>query len=254
MKFLHSLQSELLKTRRSAALWLSLAGGFFIPIILLIASLKDHQSINSNNDGQFVWHNYFMNVWSMMIGFLLPLGIILATSLIAQIEYKNNSWKQLYTTPQTFSMIFFSKLTVILLMTMQFFIFFNIGIFLSAAIPCLLFDKHLPKPEIPLLFFLKENFKFFMTCLPIIAIQYLLSLKFKNFLVPVGIGALSLIGTLIAFRWKYIFLSPFSYGQMSMITKKKESLSINVYVLAICFFVLIMIINYFLYINKKEKG
>ena len=254
MKFLHSLQSEWLKTKRSAAAWLSLIGGLFVPVIVFCAAIHDHQSLNSSPSGQFVWHNYFMQNWQNMVTILLPMGLTMAISLIAQLEYKNNTWKQLYATPQSFGTIFLSKFSVIILMTFQFFIFFNIGILLSGIIPCLLFEGHLPEQSIPYMFFLKGNIKFFITCLPILALQYLISLKFKNFLVPIGVGFLGLFGTAIGFNWKYIFVSPFSYGLLSMTHEKKAALGVNIYFLSFCYFLLIMAVNYFLYINKKEKG
>src|SRR5450432_3168395 len=70
--------------------------------------------------------------------FLYSICVILAASLITQIEYKNNTWKQLHSLPLSFTTIFFSKLAVIIVMVLQFFIWFNIGIYLSALIPYLL--------------------------------------------------------------------------------------------------------------------
>ena len=130
MEFIHSLQSEWLKTRRSAASWLCLIGGFFIPTIYFIGFLRHQESFNTGKPD--IWEHYFTQLWSNTAGFLMPIGIILASSLITQIEYKNNTWKQLHTTPQSFTTVFFSKFTVILLMTAKFFIFFNIGILISA--------------------------------------------------------------------------------------------------------------------------
>ena len=195
-----------------------------------------------------------MKLWQYMLGLLLPMVVILSISLITQLEYKNNTWKQLHATPQNFSTIFFSKFTVIILLVLQFFIFFNIGIFLTAIIPSLVFDKHLPEQSIPFLFFLNGNIKFFIVCLPIVAIQYLVSLKFRNFLISIGIGILGHIGTLIGFSWKYIFISPFSYCIISIMPAKRVEMNVNIYLLSICYFTLIMIINYFLYVNKKDKG
>ena len=249
MNFIYSLQSEWIKTKRSAAAWLCIIGGFFIPLIYFIGFLKDKGSINAYKVN--IWQTLFDQSWQNMAAFLLPMGVILASSLITQIEYKNNTWKQLHATPQTFTTIFLAKFSVILLMTVKFFIFFNIGVILCGLIPCILFDGHLPKENIPVLFFIKENTKYFITCLPIIAIQYLISLKFKNFLVPIGIGLLGLIGSLIGLSWKYIFISPYSYCAMMVMRTQKE---FSIYGVAIIYFIIIMILSYFLYLSKKEKG
>lgn len=251
MKFINSIQSEWMKTNRSAASWLCLIGGFFIPIIYLVGSIVNHTSINSNNIEINIWEKHFLQLWRNMVALLLPMGVILASSLITQLEYKNNTWKQLHSTPQSFTQIFFSKFLVIIFMTIKFFIFFNIGIIISGLLPCLLFDGHLPKHNIPFVFFVKENLKYFITCLPVIAMQYLISLNFKNFLVPIGVGLLGLIGSLIGLSWKYIFISPYSYSPL-LISKTK--LFYNVYSFAFIYFIVLMLISYYLYIAKKEKS
>lgn len=249
MKFINSIQSEWIKTRRSSASWLCIFGGFFIPIIYTIASLYEGITLDQNPLG--AWQSHFMKLWQIMSGFLLPMGVILASSLITQLEYKNNTWKQLITTPQSLTQIYFSKLSVILLMTLKFFVFFNIGILLSGIIPSLIIDHHLPQADFPIQVFLKQNGLFFITILPIIAIQYLISLQFKNFMVPIGFGILMLIGTLIGNQWEHIYISPYSFSFLKVFP---VPLTFNLYNYAIIEFVLIMVISYYLFLNKKEKG
>ncbi|OFX19243.1 MAG: hypothetical protein A2033_05205 [Bacteroidetes bacterium GWA2_31_9] len=254
MIFIKSLHSEWLKTKRSMSFWLSIIGGFFIPIIYLIAFIYKGTSINHYDLSINIWIEHFRKSWQNMASFLLPMGVILASSLITQIEYKNNTWKQLHTTPQTYSTIYFAKLLVILLLTIQFFLFFNIGIIISGVLPCLIFDSNFSIQHIPIMYFIKENMKYFIACLPIIAFQYLISLKFKNFLIPIGIGLIGLIGTLIAISWKHIYFSPFSYGVLTMMTGRKIPINISLQLLALFYFLIIIIENYYIYIFKKEKG
>lgn len=249
MNYIYSLQSEWIKTKRSAASWLCIIGGFFIPLIYFIGFLKDKSSINDYKLD--IWQKLFNQSWQNMAAFLLPMGVILASSLITQIEYKNNTWKQLHATPQTYTNIFIAKFSVIILMTIKFFIFFNIGVILCGLIPCVLFDNHLPKENLPVMYFIKGNIKYFITCLPIIAIQYLISLQFKNFLVPIGIGLLGLVGSLIGLSWKYIFISPYSYCAMTIMPTKRD---FNIFQFSTIYFILIMLISYYLYLSKKEKS
>jgi hypothetical protein len=249
MLYLRSLSSEWLKTKRSTASWLCIIGGFFIPLLSLLAFLYRKTSINEIPN--HIWEAHYTDLWKNMAVFLLPMGLILATSLIAQIEFKNNTWKQVHATPQSFTNLFFAKFSVILLMTIKFFIFFNIGILLSGLIPCLIIDGGWPKEEIPVFVFLKGNVKFLIVCLPILAIQYLISLKFKNFLVPVGIGLMGLIGSLIGMRWTEIYLIPYAYPILMVFELNGD---FNLYLYAIAYFVLILTLAYWLYISKKEKG
>ena len=60
-------------------------------------------------------------------GVFLPLGAILSTSLITQIEYKNNTWKQLHTLPLTYTDDLFFKASDNSGVDAAVFVLFNIG-------------------------------------------------------------------------------------------------------------------------------
>lgn len=252
MQLLHSFQSEWLKTKRSMAFWLCLFGGFFVPLIFFATYLFLHTSINMYTQVPDIWVSHFDKSWSNMAYLLLPAGVILASSLITQLEYKNNTWKQLHTTPQSLAVVFASKLLVIIGMTLMFFVFFNIGIILSGEIPCLMFNRTFSNQPIPYEYFLKTNVKFFIACLPVIAFQYLVSLRFKNFIGAVGLGLLALISTIIAFSWEYVYLSPFSYS--FFISGMKPQLDISSHWLALVYTAALLVAAYFLYTTRKEKG
>ncbi len=167
ISFIHSFQSEWLKKKRSLASWIVVVGGFFTPAIIIIARLVRHDTLQALYSADGFWKLLWKNSWESMAIFLLPLGVILATSLITQIEYKNNTWKQLHTLPLNLTTTFFSKLVVIIVMMVQFFILFNIGIYLSAVVPYLLVSGvPYPHDPFPTMFFLKENMFYFIDCLP----------------------------------------------------------------------------------------
>ena len=191
--------------------------------------------------------------------FLLPVGVIMATSLVTQLEYKNNTWKQLHTLPLTLTTIFFSKLTVILLMMIQFLLLFNLGIFLSALIPYwLVSGVPYPAGTIPYVFFLRQNMFYFIDCLPIIALQYLISIQFKNFMIPLGAGFLLWIGSIASISWKYGYCIPYTYCMYNYLSSgvqtKAAVPALNIHWLAISYFSVITLASYLLYISKKDKG
>lgn len=259
MSFIHSFQSEWLKKKRSLASWIVIIGAFFTPVIIIIARIAQHNKLQLIYASDDFWIVLWKSSWESMAIFLLPLGVILSTSLITQIEYKNNTWKQLHTLPLKLTTIFFSKLSVIMVMMLQFFIFFNIAIYLSAVIPYLIISGvTFPKAPIPYLFFLKENTLFFISCLPIIALQYLMSLKYKNFLVSVGFGFIFWVGALASLSWKFGYVIPYTYCMYNYLKDspggKVIRPALNIYNLAISYFVVITILSYILYITKKEKG
>jgi lantibiotic transport system permease protein len=252
MKLLHSIQSEWIKTKRSTAFWICFVAALFIPLIYLIVFFVKNYTINSYSNAMInSWEFHFADLWRNSSIFLLPMTVIFASSLITQIENKNNTWKQVHASPQSFSTVYYSKFSVILLMTLFYFFLFNIGIILSGIIPSLFIDAKFPSDKIPFYFILKENVKILVACLPIMAIQYLLSLQFKNFLVPIGIGFLGLVSSLIGITWKYIYLSPYSYCTMAVFPTKKDY---NTQIYALIYFVLIMSVSFYFYLKKKDKS
>ena len=257
--FVSSFKSEWLKAKGSLALWIVIIGGFFTPAIVTVVRIIHYKSLPALYATDNFWTVLWQNSWESMSIFLLPLGVILTTSLITQIEYKNNTWKQLHTLPLRFTTIFFSKFALVIVMLVGFFALFNIGIFLSAIVPYLLVSGvPFPKAEIPVRLFITQDCYYFIDCLPIVSLQYLLSLKYKNFLVPVGIGFLIWIAALAALSWKYGYLVPYTYCMFTYVNGGVASKAIvpsfNFHLVAIAYSILFTLISYVLYLNKKEKG
>jgi hypothetical protein len=259
MTFVGSFQSEWLKRRRSLASWLVLVGAFFTPSIVLASRIKNHAALPPLYVSEDFWKRLWNQSWESMEVFLLPIGIILATGLIAQIEYKNNTWKQLHTTPQGFTIIFLAKLLVILLMLVEVFALFNVGVYLSAVVPSLLFPG-VPYPTAPIPFaeFWVGNVNFFVDCLPIVALQYLLSLHFRNFLVPVGVGfAIWFLGVGLL-SWEYSYLFPYNHGAINFLTATGHfggrKLPASVELLALIYAAAFTVAGWVLYVTKREKG
>lgn len=260
MIFINSLHSEWLKQRRSLAAWLVIVGGFFTPSIILMARIKNAHKFSGAYRAEDFWIKLWNQSWESMAAFLLPIGIILAVALITQIEYKNNTWKQLHTTPQRFSTIFFAKFVVILIMLAQALVLFNIGIYLSVVIPAALFSN-LPYPEAPIPYrsFLSANINFFLDSLPILALQYLISLQFKNFLVPIGAGFVIWFLGIGMLSWEYSYLFPYVHSTIDFLIGSgqfgnRKIPPVNIQLLAVIYFVVITTVSYVLYLTKKEKG
>lgn len=255
MMILQSIKSEWLKTKHSIATWLCLIGGTFIPLIFLIGMLKDHRTIDMYQGELNAWTYYFFQVWQYMQVFLLPMGLILATSLITQVEYRNNTWKTVHTTPQSYTAIFMAKFIVLLGMTGLFFLYFNATWCLSAAIPSLIFAGHFPPVDFPWNQFLTSNGKILLTCLPVLALQFLLSLHFKNFLVSIGIGLLLVVGSLILTgQWEYAYTIPYSYPALTIMGDAAQLEKIHIYAWCLGYFIVFLTFGYVLYVTRKAKG
>ncbi|HQU84986.1 MAG TPA: ABC transporter permease [Pyrinomonadaceae bacterium] len=258
MKFIKSFQSEWLKKKRSLASWLVVVGAFFTPLIILLSRFKNRAKLPEINVMDDFWVRLWNQSWESMTVLMLPVGIILATGLITQIEYKNNAWKQLHTTPQSYTTIFFAKLAVIFVMMIEVFVLFNLGMYLSAIVPSMVLSNvPYPSAPIPFEYFLQKNLVFFVECLPILALQYLISLQFKNFLVPIGAGFVIWILGIGLLSWEYSFIFPYVHSGIEFMIMEghfKRVLPVNLQMLSIIYFAVFIAAGYVLYLLKKEKG
>ncbi len=249
-------KAEWIKKRRSFASWLVISGGFFVPFIIMLIFLFYPKQLLSLHASEHFWRILFMKSWQMMAFLLLPMGIVLAVSLITQLEFKNNCWKQLHAVPAPLTSIYFSKLAVLLTMLLQLFLLFNIGIYLSVLLPSLL-NRLTPVPTYAVnpVYFLRENANYFLSCLPMVGFQFMLSLQFKNFLIPVGAGLAFTIGGLIALSWKYVYMIPSSYTALYFLQNKDKTVPVHsLQSWSWFYFILFVLAGYWLYIFKKEKG
>ena len=255
MNFILSFQSEWQKKRRSLSSWLVIVGAFFIPLILFIYKLTKYERLPNVNVSPKFWEGLWFNAWESMALFLGPIGVVLTISLITQLEYKNNTWKQLHTTPQKLSTIFFAKLSVSIVMILQCLVLFAIGIYLCGVLPGLITGAPYPTEPLPVKFFAVQTLEYFITCLPIIALQYLISLQFKNFIIPIGAGVALWILSIAVLRWEYGYTVPYTYAGFHYLTSVgKLNTGINYQALAIGYFVLFTVVSYILFIRKRERG
>lgn len=210
--YIHALQSEWLKQRRSLSAWLVIAGGFFVPLLMLAARLYDHEGLPSMYASGMFWTLTWGHAWEFSAMFLLPMGTVFASSLITQIEHRNNAWKQVHALPLSLPTIYAAKLTIVIAMLLQYLLLFNIGVALVVLVPVALVPGvSMPAAAFPLTTFLRHDLLFFLGCLPIVALQYLLGLRFRNFMVPIGAGFALWVLSMMTLGWKWGWLLPYRY-------------------------------------------
>ena len=218
MSFDIALRAELLKTKRTASVWLSVLGAGFIPALFLTAYLLKPEG-SARQLEQQPWNIHFMYGWQALSVFLFPMFVILICSLIPQIEYKNNTWKQVFSAPQSAATIFFSKFLVIQLMILFFIVLFNAFMLGAGVVANLVYSKFtFLHRSLGWRGLLQLNAKTYISILGISAIQYVLSLRFKNFIAPIGIGLALLIGSIIAMQagWEHRFKLPYVHPALTL--------------------------------------
>lgn len=94
--------------------------------------------------------------------------------------------------------------------------------------------------------------------LAIVALQYTISVRFRNFLIPVGFGFMLWVGTLAALSWRWNFLIPYSYTMLEYLKEgasdKVAAPAVDIHAMAIGYFLLFTIAGYWLFATRKEKG
>jgi len=257
MHLLHVFQSEWLKTRRSLASWLVIVGGLFTPTIIFLARMRQPKALPTVYQTPHFWQTVWNQSWESMAMFMFPMGIIMATGLITQLEFKNNTWKQLHTTPQRFSVIYCMKLFIVLLMLLQVFVAFNACLYIFTVLPVLLVKEvAYPAAALDWMLFLRGNVSYFIDCLPIVGLQFLLGMHFKNFLVPLGLGFLLWIVALTGMQWEYNYILPYSYAMLDYLvnTGRKITVNADIHTFSMLYFVAFALVGYAMYIWKNDKG
>ena len=257
MSFFISTGAEILKTKRTAAFWLTIIGAAFIPAILFIALFTDGDAHkNLANDP---WGKFFGMGWQILSVFLLPMYIILVCTLVTQIEYKNNAWKQVFSSPQSLSNIIFSKFATLHIMIIFCFLLFNAFMIVSALLGNAFNAKYtFMERSIDWEMLVKLNLRTYLSILGISAIQYWLSLRFKNFIAPVGIGLVMVIASIIArnYHWEYLFKFPYAFALLTFesIEKKGRPVIENHELNSIGYFLFFILVIFLDMKLKKEKG
>lgn len=257
--FIYTFQSEWLKRKRSLASRMIITGAFFTPVVIIVARLMRKDYLTVVYADPAFWKHLWSSAWESMAVFLLPLGAVLLTSLLTQLEFKNNTWKQVHTLPLRLSTIYFTKLSVILVMLLQFILLFTVGVLISGYLPALLTGTKIQALSFSLIGqFLNEDLSYFICLLPIVVSQYTISLFYKNFLVPVGIGFIGWVSALSMLSWRYALIFPYTYViQRYLHSTGKGGLTVSVTGLtyiSLAWFILITVTGYLLYQLKKEKG
>jgi hypothetical protein len=158
-----------------------------------------------------------------------PWFIILICTLLPQVEYKNNTWKQVFASPQTKANLVLAKflnihiLMLLFMVSTHLFMFIAIVIANAAVADFGFFNHSLDGQRV-----LTNAANTYVTMLAVCTIQFWIGMRFKNFIVPIAIGlALWLTGTVLVFEYKSNLANyfPYSYHTFNFSPKHKPYLT-----------------------------
>lgn len=250
-----TLRSELLKSKRTSAFYLTVFGGLLVPSIKLIWLLTSGDPLEDFYTDP--WHIYYKNGLHLMIGLILPLYTVLITTILAQIEYRNNTWKQVFSSPQSELALFISKflnlqLMIVLFQLINVVFLFVVVIWFNAIEPKL--DLlHQPFNWQHLIEMLSKTFILNMA---IGSIQFWISLRFRNFIIPLAIGfTFWFLGLMFIFEYKSMSKEwyPFSY-MMMLIMPQHQDLHLTLLRNALLFSTMFLTAGFLDFKRRRGKG
>ncbi|UOQ78581.1 ABC transporter permease [Hymenobacter sp. 5516J-16] len=204
-----TLATDVLKLRRTAALRLTLFSGA-LPVLLTfcIFFFKGHLIMKAGGDP---WPRFISMAWQTAGTLLLPLFVVLLTSLVVAIETKATAWKHLYAQPVGRGAVFGSKLLLVLALNAAALLLF-VGLLLSAGTllgllePGQGFQTHVIPFETVGWMLLRT----YLATLGLLAVQYVVSLFWRSFVVPVGVGMGAVVATFALLQWEHVSKIPYA--------------------------------------------
>ncbi|MBN2274365.1 MAG: ABC transporter permease [Bacteroidales bacterium] len=180
--FIQTLQTDWIKYKKSLLPWLSMVYVIFVIFLVSVFALEDNR--NPEN-ALFLLTRNITNISA----FFLPYLLVLSITLLSYIEHRSQGWKLMYTQPVGRGYFYVSKLVFLVFLIL--FVFLFKFIISSIAVKLLELYKHEVKLSVFVLLypdFIVHELKIILSCSSLIAIQYWMSLRMKNFLIPTGIG------------------------------------------------------------------
>ena len=211
-----SFRTELLKISRSYTWLLTLVLAATVPLIMITAFDPDSASASNlkllKGDP---WNHFFAQAQVPLSIVFLPLFILLICTLLPQIEYRNNTWKQVLTSPQPLEQIYFSKFLLVQFLILNFLIAYLFltglsGLIVSFIYPAFkFFDYDLNLKKV-----LVSTLQTYVSVLAISAFLFWIGMRFKSFIIPIALGMFFWFVTallLFEYHWQHTDKFPFAF-------------------------------------------
>lgn len=208
MNLLISLRSETLKLKRTLSVYLCIIGAAFGPLMSLLENLQESPQMPKHQP----WLKHFLDGKEPIAIALLPFYIILVCTLLLQIEYRDKTWKQVLTSPQRLFNIFLSKFLAVQSMIILFLLTYTLCLcitaFITESVHPELFDGNIDIAP-----FMTSNVQLWILGLGLSSIQFWLSLRFRNFIVSLGIGIAGwFLSPMMLFEFKTSIVQYYPYA------------------------------------------
>ncbi|MEL7121489.1 MAG: ABC transporter permease [Bacteroidota bacterium] len=206
--YLNVLRSEYKKTKNIWGFSISLAGPIVVTLIVAFGTAFNAHKIEGEDAARWFTHGRYI---FQFFFFLYPLYVALMAFLLTNIEHKNRGFKQLFTYPAPKSYFYGSKVVVLLSWILSSLITAFIMLVLTGKVLAVLFPHTGYTLEVPYQLFGMFMLRLGLILLSIIAIHFVLSIYWDNFIVSVGSASFLVVTGMVITNWEYSFLVPYCY-------------------------------------------
>ena len=216
--FILSFRSEFYKTRKTMAFWSALVLPFLLCGLVSVGFYFTKSQNLLQTPPSFLWIAFSSVILGPMGFLILPMLVVFVAYSVNSIEHKADTWKSLFSLPISKLSVYSAKYLYaffLIFMCLALFMLFTVGFgnLLGTLRPQLQFGQYSMAGVLAKLYF-----KLFLSSLGILSIQFLLSLLFRDFLKPMGIGFICVItGIILAGNtWQYAYLFPYSHPMITI--------------------------------------
>jgi hypothetical protein len=265
--FMLSFRSEFYKSRKTLGFWCAVLLPLLICLLIFIGFFTNSREM-AGSTGAALWMRFSGAVINIMGTLLLPMYVVFAAHSVNNIEHKADTWKTLFTLPLPKFAIYAAKYAYALFLVVLCLLLFLLltlcfGNLLGNLKPELRFYEY--HMELTLL---QVYFKLLLSALGILSIQFLLSLLWKDFIKPMGVGFVGTIAGVImgSMQWKYAWLFPYAHPMVALQTMMprgktgmRASPQLNIRILtddvyvSIAVAVIIFLAGYFILLKRSVK-
>ncbi|MES2881873.1 MAG: ABC transporter permease [Bacteroidota bacterium] len=200
-----------------------------------------------------IFNKIFSEGFKMSSFIIIPMFVILISTLLPQIEYKNNAWKQVLASPLTKGNIFAAKYINLHLF---FLLFLVANHFLMVVAGVVL---HFVHPSLKILNQTVDTYSIFVNIvntytalLAITAAQFWMGLRFKNFIAPLAIGiSLWIMGSILVIQFDSKIAAYFPYSAHVYVSFPQFKSKINTVEWASGLYTIVFLILGFLDFKKR---
>lgn len=222
MSILLSLRSETLKLKRTLAVYLCVAAAAFGPLM----SFLEHTEPDEKLQKGLPWTQHFLEGREPICIALLPFYIILVCALMMQIENRDRTWKQVLSSPQRKINIFLGKFLVLQGMVLLFLLAYNLFTAVTGGVIELM-DPAIYGGRPDFYQIMTVNMQTWILSLGLSAIQFWVSLRFRNFVAPLAVGLVGwFLSPMMLFQFKtgLVEYYPYAFTILSVMPDYKANI------------------------------